>query len=108
MTDDEKKGWIAAAAAVDGGRGLVLVECNPDNDDDMQYVFEALNVTDFPAKTRLRSVIRGLQEPKVAPSEGEFGIVVSLCCFVDVTCCVSFGNVCFGLRGRIFVLFVLQ
>lgn len=57
QTEEEDK-WEAAAAAADEGRGINLagVDLN-----DMNDLFEALNVTAYAAKTRLRAFIKHLQ-----------------------------------------------
>ena len=66
MATTEEKAWEAAAAAHDGGKGMALEECNPDEPDDMELVYAALGEDDPHAKKRLKRFIRCLQK-KIKP-----------------------------------------
>ena len=66
MATTEEKAWEAAAAACNGGKGMALEECNPDEPDDMELVYEALGENDPHAKKRLKRFIQCLQK-KIKP-----------------------------------------
>jgi len=66
MATTEEKAWEAAAAACDGGKGMALEECDPDEPDDMKLVHEALGENDPHAKRRLKRFIRCLKK-KIKP-----------------------------------------
>eukprot|EP00547_Thalassionema_nitzschioides_P014339 CAMPEP_0194237956 /NCGR_PEP_ID=MMETSP0158-20130606/4816_1 /TAXON_ID=33649 /ORGANISM="Thalassionema nitzschioides, Strain L26-B" /LENGTH=447 /DNA_ID=CAMNT_0038972097 /DNA_START=84 /DNA_END=1427 /DNA_ORIENTATION=- len=69
MTTEEENDWREAAAAFDDGKGLRLEEYNPDDNEDMQLLYQALKVNDPHAKKRLKGYIRRLrqqQKPQVS------------------------------------------
>ena len=75
MASEEENGWIAAAAAIDGGKGLPLEKFDPDDKEDMKDLYDALNVSNLGAKSRLRRFVRRLREPKATASQRKSGLV---------------------------------
>ena len=61
MATDEQRGWREKAAACDNGQGLVLEEYDPDDKDEMSFVFEALQENNLYAQGRLKRFIRNLR-----------------------------------------------
>ena len=61
MATDEENCWSEAAAAFDGGKGLPLEEIDPDDKDEMQLLYQALQVNDYSAQLRLKRYIRKLR-----------------------------------------------
>ena len=62
LKDNTEKTWEDKAAAADGGKGLALEECNPDNDTDMTSLYPILleenQKEDIAAQKRLKRFIR--------------------------------------------------
>ena len=69
---EEEKSWRAAAAAYDDGKGLLLEEIDPDNQETMKEVYAALKVNNIGAKTRLNRFIRSLRQQQQKPEVPQF------------------------------------
>ena len=67
MASEEENGWIAAATAYDDGKGLLLEETDPDDEETMNEVYAALKVSNIGAKTRLNRFVRRLRQQPVLP-----------------------------------------
>ena len=59
---NEKNVWEAAAAAHDGGKGIPLRECDPDDNETMGFIYSAFDVKKIDAQLRLKAYIRRLRE----------------------------------------------
>ena len=67
MASEEENGWIAAAAAIDGGKGLPLEKFDPEDKEDMKDLYDALKVSNIGAKSRLRRFVRRIRQQPVLP-----------------------------------------
>ena len=61
QAEEEIRLWEEAADEWDGGRGIPLKQCRPDNEKEMDFVYGSLKVTDLFAKIRLREYIHSLR-----------------------------------------------
>ena len=75
MPTEEESKWEQVAKAYDGGKGLALEEFDPDDKEDMKDLYDALNVSNLGAKSRLRRFVRRLREPKATASQRKSGLV---------------------------------